>query len=235
MISFKRAALVLCGGLLLGTAMQANVVPPGGTMTPDNLNGFAALLGPALAPVLVSPAVSTTFSGTVYSDVYTDPFTHDLDFVYQYQAGTTPPQQGIERITAASFSPAVTDGTFADAFAAGGPGIDLGYDAISPLLGFTAATSLNPNGVTRSGDGTVVGFNFSGAGSINAGQESPLLIVRTFATQFTIGQGGVIDSQTANMNVYAPTPEPRMAGLAAFALLGLVAVFFRRRKAQVTE
>jgi len=235
MTSFKRATILICGALLLLVpAMQANVLAPGASGSADNFDGLAAGFGAALAPMLITPAVTTTFSGTLYSDVYTDPITGDLDFVYQYVAGTTPPQQGIERVTAANYDPTASDGLFADLFGAGA-GVDVGYDATSALAGFSATTSPLPNQVTRSGDGTVVGFNFSGAGAIAAGQESPLLIVRTHATQFEIGQGGVIDSRTADVNVYAPAPEPRLAGLAAMGLFGVVAFFFRRRKAQVTE
>ena len=234
MISFRHAAIMLCGAMLLVPAMQANVVAPGGSASPDNLDGLANLFGAAIAPLLSSPVSSSTFSGTMLSDVYVDPFTHDLDFVYQYVAGTNPPQQGVERITAANFSPTAADGTFADPFGTG-VGIDMGYDATSTLAGFTATTSPLANGVTRSADGTVAGFNFSGAANITAGQESPLLIIRTHATTYVVGQGGVIDSQTANVNVYAPAPEPRLVGLAAIALFGVVALFFRRRKAQANN
>ncbi len=234
MTSLKRASLILCAAFLLLPAMYANVLLPGAALPPDNFNGLAAAFGPALAPALVSPAVSSTFSGTLTSNVYTDPLTGFLDFVYQYDAGVTPPQQGIERITAAFFDPAVSDGLFADVFGAGF-GVDVGYDATSALAGFSATTSPLPNQVTRSfPDGSTVGFNFSGASSIQAGKESPLLIVRTHATTFTIGQGGVIDSQTANVNVYAPAPEPRLAGIAVLAFGTLVAFFFRRRKATLS-
>jgi MYXO-CTERM domain-containing protein len=241
MINRMRLAMMLVGGLLLIIpGLQAVVLPgTGGVAPPDVFGAGPLLLGPGTVPEL-SPVNSGTFSGTLLSDVFTDSVTGNLDFVYQYFAGVTPPQQGIEKITAASYNPAIADGAFADPFGTG-TGVDEGYAVGASItanligVGFSGAGTFAPDLVTRSADGTIVGFNFDAGAAIPAGGISDILVVRTHATTFTMGQGGVIDSQTANVSVYAPSPEPRLAGLAAMALLGIVAFFFRRRKVQVTE
>jgi len=242
MIHFKQKAMILLGGLLLAIpSVQAVVLPgTGGVAAPDVFSAGPLLLGPVTVTE-VSPVNAGTFSGTLLSNVFTDTVTGDLDFVYQYFAGVVPPQQGIEKITAFSYNPAIADGAFADAFGAG-VGVDMGYlvgGSITANLAaagfFVGAGTFAPDLVTRSADGTIVGFNFDAGAAIPGGGISSILVVRTHATTFTMGQGGVIDSQTANVSVYAPSPEPRLAGLAAMGLLGLVAFFVRRRKVQVTE
>jgi len=234
MIYRKHITMGLLGGLLLAIpSLQAAVLAPGAIPTaPDSFNGLP-LLGP-VAPLEASAVTAATFSGTLLSGVFTDGVTGDLDFVYQYTANVTAPEQGVEKITAASYNPSIADGTFADAFGAGA-GVDMGIINVGPIpAGFVAGT-FAPDLVTRSGDGTVVGFNFDGNFAIPAGGISDVLVVRTHATTFTMGQGGVIDSSTGNTSVYAPSPEPRLAGLAALGLFGLVGFFFRRRKVQATE
>ena len=244
MIQHKRVAMMLVGGLLLAIpGLQAVVLPPVTVaVAPDDFtaNGFGdIILGAQVSPFTeISPAVASTFTGIIKSAVFTDFFTHDLDFVYQYTALTG---ETIGKITAASYNPSIADGLFADPFGAG-VGVDVGIrndvGANAGLLaaGFVPSLGPNPpNTVDRSNGGSVVEFNFEGPFGIPAGSTSELLIVRTHSTTFTMGQGGVIDSRTADVNVWAPSPEPRLAGLAALGLFGLVAFFFRRRKVQATE
>jgi MYXO-CTERM domain-containing protein len=244
MIYCKRIAMIFLGGLLLAIpSLQAVVLPPVTVaVAPDDFTASGAgdiIAGGPLAVTLVSPAVSTTFTGVIKSNVYHDSFTGDLDFVYQYTALTG---ETIGKITVANFNPSIADGIFADPFGVGGPGVDVGIRndvAVNAGLlaaGFIPSLGPNPpNTVDRSNAGAVVEFNFEGPFGIPPGATTELLIVRTHATTFTTGKGGIIDSQTANVNVYAPSPEPRLVGLAAIGLLGLVAFFFRRRKVQVTE
>jgi hypothetical protein len=243
MIDSKRIAIVVLGGFLLVIpSLQAVVLAPVSPLVnvPDDFTQKPGpvdiITGPALAATLVSPAVSGTFTGFVTSNVYKDAFTGGLDFVYQYTA-VPGSAQGVEALTVSDFSGA--DGLFADPFGAGF-GVDAGTRndvALNPFLaaaGFVLGTN-NSDNVTRSSAGQVIKFSFDGSSAIMGGETSFILIARTHDTTFAVGQGGVIDSTTANVNVYSPTPEPRLAGLAGIGLFGVVAFFFRRRKSHATE
>jgi hypothetical protein len=201
--------------------------PSGGPVAPDDFTGLPITGVAPGAFMLISPAVTPTFSGTVLSDVFIDGITGGLDFYYQYTGTATTPD-AVERVTAASFSSA--DGVFADPFGVG-VGVDIGTrndTAGIPILlasGFLPGTT-NSSTVTRGSGGSVVGFNFSPG--ITVPGNSFVLIVRTHAPSFGIGNGAVIDSNSANVAVWSPTPEPAFTGLMLGGLFA-VGLFLTRR------
>jgi hypothetical protein len=234
-MSVNRKPIALFGLLALlafiPTAQAVVLAPTGGPVAPDDFTGLPITGVAPGAFMLVSPAVTTTFSGTILSDVFIDGITGGLDFYYQYTGTATTPD-AVERITAASFAGA--DGAFADPFGVG-VGVDVGTrndTAGIPLLlasGFLPGTT-NSSTVTRGSGGSVVGFNFSPG--ITVPGNSFVLIVRTHATTFGVGNGAVIDSNSANVAVWAPTPEPAYAGLLLGGLFGLGLLVTRRFQAK---
>ena len=109
--------------------------------------------------------------------------------------------------------------------------------------GFLTDVSYNPT--VPSGGGGIAPSNFSRSGSVNNGdtlrflwfnnnispdQTGDLIVVQTSAQNFHGAVGGVIDSQTANVNILAPAlgsiPEPAVGGLVA---MGLGLLFVLRR------
>ncbi|MBV8902275.1 MAG: hypothetical protein JOZ22_01450, partial [Acidobacteriia bacterium] len=102
---------------------------------------------------------------------------------------------------------------------------------------FTPGTVIPTQGIFRSAptpnNGATVGWNFDGAGNdVGPGLTSVTLIVKTDATNFSVGSIGITAGNTVNVAGYAPitgstVPEPAMFLPAGAALLGLLA--FRRR------
>lgn len=77
--------------------------------------------------------------------------------------------------------------------------------------------------------GGTVGFNFgaTGSGTLDPGESSFVMIVRTNATNFTSGGSSVIDGGVSSRITFAPStaavPEPTSLSLLTCALLGVVA------------
>ena len=96
----------------------------------------------------------------------------------------------------------------------------------------STAPGLAPTFIDRSLDGSTVGFSFLnppiGAGALQPGQTSDLLVVYTAAPLFTPTLANIIDSNVARVASFAPIPEPSTFVLAGLAALGLAA-FVRRR------
>ena len=110
--------------------------------------------------------------------------------------------------------------------------------------GFLTDISYNPT--VPSGGGGIAPSNFSRSSigvnngdtlrflwfnnNISPGQTGDMIVVQTDAHNFHGAVGGVIDSQTANVNILAPAlgsiPEPAVGGLVAMGL-GLLFVFRR--------
>jgi hypothetical protein len=217
---FLRCALVSIVAVTIVLAhaawSTATPLPPGTTLFPAPLGPAPG--GPLAAPVLGPLAfTASTFTGTLTSYVFADPLNPlgagDLAFVYQI-ANTTPIPGQIERLTVSSFA-----GVLADA----------DYSNVSGVLA--------PAYIDRSiGAGATVGFSFAGvplgAGSLQPGQTSDLLVVYTNAPTWAVTNASVIDGSVITVHSYAPAtniPEPSTLLLGGLAAIGLV-VYSRRRK-----
>ncbi len=104
----------------------------------------------------------------------------------------------------------------------GGFDTDVSYKL---LLG----TDIAPSNFTRSltGNGSTIRFLWSNNGGLQPGQNGAEVIVQTDAHSFQETLGGVIDSQTVNVETFAPVPEPGIGSLLATSLGALF--IFRRR------
>lgn len=211
-------ALMLAFGSGIASAIILN---PGDTNKP--VTGTYTLAGEThLAPDDQSASGSYMMGGvafdfTLTTKVYQNPGTGGLDFVYQLQ-NTSPASDGdsFERLTVSSFS---------------GYSTDADYQANSGLINFLPG-DLGPVSVDRSAvPGSVVGFQFTSLAdpqnTIDPGDTTDLLIVRTNATAVIMGSASVIDGSAHNAQIQAPfgavaVPEPTSLGLIGVAALGLL-------------
>jgi hypothetical protein len=214
----RSASIIIaaCGVLLSAASLQAAPIAPGGLLFPAPavpLPGGNIVAGGV--PQLFN---SATFSGTLTSTVLANDPTNPngLTFTYQLQNVAGSPGE-IDRLTIASFANILADA------------------GQVPVAGNVA-----PAYIDRSllGNGATLGFSFAqvplGFGTLQPGQTSDLLVVRTNATAFAASTANVIDGSVEQVSTLAPfvglptVPEPSSIILALLAGTGLL-VFSRRR------
>ena len=198
------AAIALVAASLLWastTPASANLVLPGGTVTPDL---FGAISGSVLATTGTVPLTSVppSFMSTYVEEVVADAGRGGLlDFILQT---TNSPASGdaLGRVTLTSLAGFATDvGT---ATSAGG------------LAGGTAP----PVNITRGSAGNVVGFNFA-PGVLSPGTTSEILVVETNAPAFIPGTVLETDGGAASGPGFAPVPAPSIdRGLSVLLAVG---------------
>lgn len=224
---WMNAALAIVATSLVSSPAHAVVLAPGGTSTTIdqwNLTGetlVTSIQNAALAPPGggVGQTIFGTYSAWVYSGAG-----GLLDFVYQVNSSSAS-KDAIHRITVASFTGFSTDVRYLD------------ETGLIPPSGNTGGVVPNGNPlgtgtiIDRSGDGSVVGYDFS-TNSILAGQDSAILVVHTNATAWTSGTISAIDGTTSSNLAFAPTvvPEPSSMAIAGLGALGLIGYGIRRRR-----
>ncbi|MCI0536490.1 MAG: VPDSG-CTERM sorting domain-containing protein [Verrucomicrobiales bacterium] len=175
-------------------------LPPGG-------------VAPLTAGVVGGPELATTtdafanglYSGEIQSWVYDDPAWNDgvnpvggLTFVYQVRLDD---DDGVDLEDISRF----TTFTWESFFTA------VEQDASSGEAGVDADRDAAP--------GSTVGFNF--AAGFFEGEDSALLIIRSDASAWRPGIGGVINGQTSNVEILAPDRRAVPDGGTTGLLLGL--------------
>jgi len=211
--AFAALSALLLGGL---ASASASTLLPGETVAPD-------VLSPSSSSVQLAgeggTATALTFSDGYIATVMSDPnnvfCAGCLDFTY----------------------------TFAD----NGPGVNERFSAYD-FLGFsidvgyvgTKNVNVSPISVDNSSNGTVVGFNYTGADTLLSGQTTSILIIETNALYFTSGTLSIQDGSTATEIGYAPasaSPIPEPASLALFGtgLIGAVTLIRRKQKSVINR
>jgi hypothetical protein len=218
-------AVGVLGGVLSAPA-SATFVNPGDTgKAPDTILASEVTGTPLLADTGVKNFTLTNglgqslASGNFREIVVVDHITGFLDFVYEFEVTSTTTDV-VDRMSTGSYAGFTTD---------------VGVCPSCPdVVALNAPQDGNatPSTVDRSGDGTTIGFNFSGGVSGPTGDTYDLIIA-TDAPNFTNGSTQLIDNGTANLVGYAPAPAPEPGTLTLFgsgliALAGLV----RRKCAQ---
>jgi len=155
-------------------------------------------------------ANNISFTGLLDTTVYTDPGNPlgGLDFVYQFSNDPNPNNDNILHFAATSFSGYLTDADFVAG--SGTPG------------NF-------PSTVQRDAFGDTIDFDFPLADAVVPGATSVLLVIKTNAPTFVMGNASLQDGGNVSITAPAPAavPEPTTAAIAGFALC---AMGLRRRK-----
>lgn len=200
----KMIALGVLAGLgFSATGASASLILPGGSTS-----AASTPFDPSLGTLHISTGAQNftatfpaLFSGTFTQEVRQEGLTANplggLTFTYEV-SNDLASQTSIKRLIGGSF------GSFATDVSTFGPG--------ESALTFD-----------RDASGIVVGANFTvPSNSLDPGESSAVLVIRTDAPAFTNGFISIIDGGSAGANGYAPVPEPGVAalvGIATFALL----------------
>ena len=224
---------------LLGTitsltvpTLSANIIIAGGSGSPDV---FGAGTGTGLTQLASTTQTIQPVPGTSFDATYTE-------WVYRDTSGTVSASGGSAGlcqncldffIEVSNAGPGVEEHITTADFV--GFSTDVGYSTVGVAGGPAAQPSgIIPNLVDRSGDGSVVDFNYTTT-NVTSGQNTVLLEIQTNATNYTAGTVSVQDGTSGFNAGFAPTsaPEPGTMALLGLGLIGLGMAKVNRNKKSV--
>lgn len=215
------AVALVAVALLCWVSSTARAVPiplnPGGTVTTTqsgNPAGAAQLASTsqnfASQDMPLNPN-GTSYTGNLTSKVFSNypgnPFPGGLTFTYLLSNNGP---DALHRLTTTNFA---------------GYQVDVEHDTA-----FSSPTGLVPSTVDRDVTGKIIGWNYDLNPRLPAGSITALLIVHTNATQFVPSLASTINSATAGVLSYGPSPVPEPASLGALAGAVGLAVLARGRR-----
>jgi len=229
---FLFVSLALVGMMATAPSAHAVLLGPGeGSPIPDAFAAETGVLVATASGALSNTGLGGDIDATYQEWVYREA-TGFLNFIYQVtvNAGSA----SLEQIAVTNFA---GFGSLADSTR-----VDVGVTAV-PLVGPPAAliggdipnAGGTGNVVTRSANGAVVNFQFTGGatGEVAPGEHTVLLTVQTNATVYSSGTITVQDGTSTFTTDLGPTavPEPSTMALGGLGALGLIGYGLRRRKA----
>ena len=209
-VRFLWMIVIALGIVGLSRVATAVIINPSQSLSPVGSGAFTG----SLANDTGSESFSGTdifnnvvFFGLIDSRVYVDSGTGKLDFTYQFSNNANSPDS-IEQMTVGGYAGLITDADYVPATGAAIPSL-----------------------VTRSSSGDLIGFSFPGSSAVLQGQTTDLLVIKTNASNYTLGNAAIQDGGNGNVSVFVPAPavpEPATAAIAGFALCAFAV---RRRRA----
>lgn len=205
--------LLLTGTLAVTSAHAVLLTPDGAVLTNGTTDAARPELGGTIIADELRPFVgqdffgNTIFTGTVQTRVVRSDVDSTLIFYYRVLNDATS-STSITSISARNFAGYTTD-------------VDYRTDSLGSI-GSTLAT--------RDASGSNVNFQFIpspiGNGEISPGNSSYFFFIKTDATEYGIGTVSLLNGGVANVQGFAPVPEPGIL----FALAGAGLLISSRRK-----
>jgi hypothetical protein len=204
----KISVPILAGLLLTLPSAYATLLQPGNavlgagdvfTFNPSDYT-VEGVIGPTSASM---GALSIQYAEAVVADTHNAFCSGCLDFAILLQNSSA--RDTIESISTGNFTGYRTD--------------------VGILSGLNLPSTVDPDAVSRSSDGSTIHFSFLGS-DIPPGSYSDVLVIETDATSFVPGSITVQDDVTVDVAGFAPAPEPMSlsllgGGLTLFGVIGI--------------
>lgn len=216
-ISLKSTAVALAIAAAFGGANATDLVTNVPSASVDTVTALdIAAWGETLLNSAITEVTTPGYTGTARTAVYQSDT--GLDFFYQFTNNDTS-VNGISRLTGYDFSSL-------------GASVLSVFQTDAAMDIFTTGTKASAS--ADSSDLGVVGFlfNHDATTKITPGKTSYTQIIRTNATNYSVGNFGILNGYASNAKAFAPVsavPEPETYAM-MLAGLGMVGTIIRRRR-----